>query len=340
MNARDVPELRHDTYCWAAEYGAFTFHQYLASPELSSGMYVPGRLKQEPVEVQAAVLGNAEAARLASAELYFVTKDMTMLTLGAAKSLPEYSLHPEDVPSECGFVVWEEPVALAAKGRHTDFDDIPVVAASWGQLEHGVWVSFWSDGRAAQDAWVRSGHVSEEDAHKARQAGLVGPLVYEREAVLWYIEEAYWASTVSERPELWVRKPGDDKVIVMDPDRPESADIEHLHRVIITTWLLMSQPIAATESVSPSRPARKRIERAGGRVSDVRLITLRHKPRPRPEGESTPVDWKHRWVVDGHWRNQWYPSRKRHKPKYIHEYMKGPEGAPLLGAEKVRVLRR
>lgn len=49
-------------------------------------------------------------------------------------------------------------------------------------------------------------------------------------------------------------------------------------------------------------------------------------------------EWRHRWVVRGHWRNHWYPSLKDHRPVWISPYLKGPADAPLLGGEKVTVV--
>ena len=41
-------------------------------------------------------------------------------------------------------------------------------------------------------------------------------------------------------------------------------------------------------------------------------------------------DWSHRWLVSGHWRNQWYPSEGVRRPIWIDAFVKGPSDAPLL----------
>ena len=48
----------------------------------------------------------------------------------------------------------------------------------------------------------------------------------------------------------------------------------------------------------------------------------------RREGE--PVNWTHRWLVDGFWRSQWFPSLGRHRQIWISPYVKGPEDLPLV----------
>lgn len=41
------------------------------------------------------------------------------------------------------------------------------------------------------------------------------------------------------------------------------------------------------------------------------------------------VEWKHRWIVRGHHRAQWYPSIQAHKVIWIAPFVKGPDGASL-----------
>lgn len=48
----------------------------------------------------------------------------------------------------------------------------------------------------------------------------------------------------------------------------------------------------------------------------------------------------HRWMVRGHWRNQWYPSKSAHQLKWIHEHSAGPYGMPLLVTKSISVQRR
>ncbi|MEU4673913.1 hypothetical protein AB0F91_39660 [Amycolatopsis sp. NPDC023774] len=109
---------------------------------------------------EAARLLEQERARLAAAELYFVTADMTRLALAAAETLPVHTLHPEDVPAASGFVVFAEPIGAyrpdplprgpGVRPADTGDDVVMIVAASWGPLDGvlagqaGVWITFWS----------------------------------------------------------------------------------------------------------------------------------------------------------------------------------------------------
>ena len=69
----------------------------------------------------------------------------------------------------------------------------------------------------------------------------------------------------------------------------------------------------------------------------VRLLYSRRiaaPPRPEPSG----IERTHQWTVRGHWRNQWRPSTKDHTRLWIEEHRAGPEDAPLMNRDRVRVL--
>jgi hypothetical protein len=67
----------------------------------------------------------------------------------------------------------------------------------------------------------------------------------------------------------------------------------------------------------------------------VRTIYLRRISSRKPTEESQPVAWSHRWMVRGHWRQQWYAATQLHKPRWIHPFIKGPEDKPLKVPEKL-----
>jgi hypothetical protein len=69
-------------------------------------------------------------------------------------------------------------------------------------------------------------------------------------------------------------------------------------------------------------------------------LDLRHPRRPAGEATTATVAWTKRWVVSGHWRNQWYPSIGAHRQRYILPYVKGPADKPLDPRATVHALRR
>jgi hypothetical protein len=67
----------------------------------------------------------------------------------------------------------------------------------------------------------------------------------------------------------------------------------------------------------------------------VRVIALRRPNKPASEAGTSERDYHHQWVVRGHWRNQPYKTQGIVRPIWIAPHSKGPEGAPLLGGERV-----
>lgn len=108
--------------------------------------------------------------------------------------------------------------------------------------------------------------------------------------------------------------------------------------VVLSAWLLMQQTLARTTEVEPDRAARKRLSRAGYEPKPVRVIELR-RPAHSGSGDGS-REFHHQWIVRGHWRQQWYPAREVHRPVWIAPHIKGPEGAPLIGGEKVYAWKR
>jgi hypothetical protein len=66
-------------------------------------------------------------------------------------------------------------------------------------------------------------------------------------------------------------------------------------------------------------------------VPNLRIVELRKRQTlPVVPYEPRNVEWQHRWFVRAHWRQQRHPSTGAYKPVFVHAYVKGPEGRPLL----------
>lgn len=104
------------------------------------------------------------------------------------------------------------------------------------------------------------------------------------------------------------------------------------------TQALMAETIVTSERRKAARPVRREAQRLGYDFGAPRVIELR-RPRQHeadPEGERVrDVNWTHRWIVRGHWRQQWYPSLKGHRQRWIGAYEKGPDNLPLVIRERV-----
>ncbi|MCR4373437.1 MAG: hypothetical protein NUW22_01150 [Acidobacteria bacterium] len=108
---------------------------------------------------------------------------------------------------------------------------------------------------------------------------------------------------------------------------PNEDDIARWVRAL---WLLTSQRSVTEQSQeTPPRAFGKRAERAGI-VPLIRVIRLPRRVREQGAAELGHVDWHHRWIVSGHWRQQpWGPERKRIRPVWIAPHVKGPDDKPL-----------
>jgi hypothetical protein len=146
-----------------------------------------------------------------------------------------------------------------------------------------------------------------------------------------------WEIPVEDGESMTIRQHGPDRT--MDA-KSRTTGVTSL-AVLKTLWLLARQPLAREEHQQPDRTARRQAAREGRREPPpVRVIQLRRPPHQPGRGGGEPVQWHHQWIVRGHWRNQAYgPERKLHRPVWISPFVKGPEGAPMLGGQKVYTVR-
>lgn len=295
VRAVDLPELRAElaTALARPDWAFFYENRRAALARRGTAATTAGELQR--MEVGALLLD----------DLFYVTEEMYELAKAAAKSLPPFTLEPEDVPSEFGF-------AYLAPGNYAppgSLNSISVV--EWWPTGVGVRLNFYCETEQMLATMAAQGQASPEEIDKHRRsAGRLSPMLSEG-------------------------------IIRFGHDPLEGADEgdEEFVRTIRAMWLLMQQPLARQTDVAPDRATRKRLARAGHEPAPVRLIELR-----RPEGGDSSAgggrEYHHQWIVRGHWRQHWHPKRQVHRPVWIAPHVKGPEGAPLIGGEKVNVLKR
>ena len=67
-----------------------------------------------------------------------------------------------------------------------------------------------------------------------------------------------------------------------------------------------------------------------GQMPTIEIVQLRRTESFTPEpGSGIERHYTIRFVVHGHFRNQYYSSRGVYAPKWIASYVKGPKDAPL-----------
>ncbi|MEU1497234.1 hypothetical protein [Streptomyces sp. NPDC005732] len=264
----DLPELRAETIRVSGSSRMSEHWARLASTSLTTG-------QSGEAYRQAFVRGLTEA------DLYWVSGPMADLTDEGVKTIPEFDLQVEDVPSPHGLIYFTKPIPFIEldNGRPS-----PVTLAGllWTAVPGG-------DGRASLAVYALNQHR--------------GALIPLEVVVLGY------GVTVT----AWWR-------------------VRYV-RALHTVWLLMRQQLADTRSVEPDRASRKRMRRDHYEPKAIRVVSLR-----RPQGASTgggESSFQHQWIVRGHWRQHWHPKRQVHRPVWIAPHVKGPEGAPMIGGEKV-----
>ena len=94
-----------------------------------------------------------------------------------------------------------------------------------------------------------------------------------------------------------------------------------------------------TENIlTPTKRERKMAVRNNRPLPDysVRTIYVTAEPPAAGTAKTKDVEYHHRWIVSGHFRNQPYgPGGSLRRRQWIPPYIKGPAGAPLLNRTKI-----
>lgn len=108
-------------------------------------------------------------------------------------------------------------------------------------------------------------------------------------------------------------------------------------RLFATMLTFLQQRILVPSRWSVGRATRRRIATyiREDEEPSVNVIRLRNILRRPQETEGEAVVWNCRWIVRGHWRDQWYSSLGRHQPLFIDPYVKGPEDKPLRNPSRL-----
>jgi hypothetical protein len=247
------------------------------------------------------------------AMLWFVGHEMCDLLAGAAPTMPSAVLTPDLVPDAAGLVVFQTPLAgLDSTGSGLNCN---TGAYLWGQ-------ALW-----------------ENTGEPVIGITVYGPGAVDRQYPLMPLGSLVWPYGRS------VDDPLTDAQFAQGGDLTDTqvASMCEDRRRLAALWILSSQPGLAdpVEARAPNRAVARRFGRSrDGLDPRVKIIQLRQRHRPRdseapPPGTRT---YRHRWIVEGYWRNQAYgPGYSQHRPKFIESFLKGPAEAPLLRpADKVK----
>lgn len=91
-------------------------------------------------------------------------------------------------------------------------------------------------------------------------------------------------------------------------------------------------PYIPKETRTANRGFRRRAERASSPAeltAPIHFVTLRRPEHNESENEGRSHAYSVRWIVSGHFRNQWYQSTQSHQLIWVDPHWKGREDAPL-----------
>lgn len=127
-----------------------------------------------------------------------------------------------------------------------------------------------------------------------------------------------------------------------DPLEVERATlISLLHRVIGIVWAGMNEPQAQEDAALSVAAERVSVGKKRQRWSrDISVVDIRRVRGVRHAPSGRQIEHDHRWVRDGHWRDQACgPRHSLRKRIWIDEVICGPADKPLIRRTKVQRLR-
>lgn len=333
LSAADVPALRRRIAEWTAERGADNYTEMI---HIGKQMVRP----PGPPERVGQWLAEQESKRLAEGDLWYLDADLCALLQAAHATMPRFAPREHDLPSKHGFAVFAQPIArrnpndelqvaayiekltLGEAGDHLKSLPVEIGAVSWGPLTMptpqapagAVWMSFYS--------FTRVGEISDESVRRAATA-MLPPMLVDNEAVV-----------------PWTPDGADDAGWMLpDPEPDDAVGTWGWAAMVFAAFRLATQAGLVDRTVERTpRPERRRTQRAGLPERDVHTVRLRHADHSGGGTGDAGREYQCRWVVRGHWRNQPYgPKGALRRPTWVLPHVKGPEGAPLRGGERVNV---
>lgn len=303
---------------------------------------------------------------LPEAEPVFVSEGMCDVVEAAAESFKPEPLLPTDLFTRQGFLYWQRPLRI--EGRHGR--DVMLRAVSWSPvyafamgaadmyLREGGQQRVTEEVMRDLEAVPVSAEIMEKfERHFAAkypeqpdsvlammtdEGGLLDGIVitlYEDSRSMSYAD-----LVVGRFSQLMAGSPPSLTPIHFTPwwlgmsyegnevdENGEPTAADWWWRTVQTTLRLMQQRIASHHQERPHRAARREALRAGMPEREIVVVRLRRESHDgEPSEHEGEARYSHRFIVSGHWRNQWYPASQVHRQIWISPYVKGPEDGPLM----------
>jgi hypothetical protein len=271
-------------------------------------------------------------------EPFVLAPAMTAIVAAAADALDLTGevLPADAAPTDFGALFLPEPIYC----RHPTGGVSGVAALTWARMSTGARTAWAIAGWAERDnphdpfaARVR-GHTATDRTLRRR----LGPYVltdFEHTPLDAPVEPVPWAEEgIGQRDRDW--EPAPDGRYVIDAAACRTAVCT---AIAYAFWRISAQPIATVARPPLGSPARRRAVRACV-AHDARVVML---PAGHP-GQRTPRRGSQMALpgavrgargIGGAWSNKRTGQPYR---IWIHAFIKGPDGAPLLAGEKVVIL--
>lgn len=270
-----------------------------------------------------------EDAKLTSADPFYVSADMTELVDHARREFKPEPLIEQDLMTDTGFVFFARPLDVSDRYGH----GTNVAAFSWAPVVVATEKAASSISMAGvHELAAKQQEAFEESARDQSTpiAGLALTLYCTTRADTWD------HASMGEPPELipfhltpWWYGMTFDGNEVDETGKPTGAG--EWWRIVQSTLRLSQQQIATRDELRPDRAERRRNQREGFHERDVVVVRLRRETNA-PHDDHVPgeANYSHRFIVSGHWRNQWYAASGVHRQIFIAPFVKGDESLPLV----------
>lgn len=280
---------------------------------------------------------NLVSNHLSTGYTYFVASNMNSLIYKVARDIPEDVLCESIIPpAGCGFVLFNDALETTeARGRQEN-----ISALVWGPVRTVedvtvTLISSWNDTKRHPDHFIQDfmanmNTADDKDARSMQE--LLGEIGCWSPLSPTLLVNGNCIGPYRYPVPEWYRSK-----IIAEGDIPTDS-VTSIAHLALATWFIMGETVVDVSEGQVQRQFVRRAKRMG-LPPRVTVITLRRKSG-KTDNE-TVVEWKHRWPVRGHYRNQRHGSGLSETKKiWIGPHIKGPPDRPLIQTEKVYNLRR
>jgi hypothetical protein len=340
---RELPDLRSQMAEFCDSWRAPLMHQHLL------GQTEPGKpgAPKTAVELSAELYARLDAASFRDAQLFHINDDMVQLLMQAKDGIGQTGFMEYDLPTPVGMAYLGAEL-LTDTPSETCSDVIDLLepdVRDWAEKRHTarwperlliLWRWMPPELPEYPNGWVRVAWYEDIDTFRAK-TDVLSDLNQKELRNRHGITVSNMGRFVFDGHQVIACHPDASEMRV---ERYDGGDTWRARRgdMFRALCFLLRQRVAETETVMPDRAAQRRAKREGKEPPPIRVISIRGAAVTGGAGDGS-REWKHRWMVRGHWRRQWYRSIQAHRPVWINPFIKGPEDAPLLGGEKVYSVR-